>query len=53
MNLLHLGGVSDGFELRVSGASHCGSAMGVSFAYGKGIRGLSYARFAGQMTGQL
>lgn len=26
--LLHLGGVSDGFELRVSGASHCGSVIG-------------------------
>lgn len=34
--LLHLGGVSDGFELRVSGASHCGAVMGVSLAYGKG-----------------
>lgn len=51
--LLHLGGVSDGFELRVSGASHCGSVRGVSLAYGKGIGSLSYARLAGQMTGQL
>lgn len=47
-NLLHLGGVSDGFELRVSGASHCGSVMGVSLAYGKGIRGSFIVRSLGR-----
>lgn len=44
MILLHLGRVSDGLELRVSGASYGSSATGVSLVYGKnkgrGIREL-------------
>lgn len=53
--LLHFGGVCDGHELRVAGASDGGSVNELACFDGIGIEGMSgraYARFAGQMTGQ-